>query len=120
MTVPRVVLLVVAGTLAAGGSAWARTNSHSVDVKLDTPMVVSGLQLPAGHYHLSWTGDSPSVNVAIERGSKVVAKVDAKVEQRAERSPDEELITRTTKDGSRALEEVRLGGKKAALVFPVS
>jgi hypothetical protein len=45
--------------------------------------------------------------------------VDARIEQRAQ-SENEELISRTTKDGKRALEEVRLAGKKTALVFPVS
>jgi hypothetical protein len=118
--VRRVALFVAAGALAAGGAAWAGTESHSVRVKLEQPTVVSGQKLPAGDYQLSWTGDSSPVNVAIEKGSKVVAKVDAKVEQRAEPSPNEELITRAAKDGSRALEEVRLGGKKTALFFPVS
>ncbi len=117
--VRRVALFVAAGALAAGGAAWAGP-SHSVAVKLEQPTVVNGQKLPAGNYELSWTGDSSPVNVEIERGSKVVAKVDAKVEQLAEPSPNEELITRATKDGSRALEEVRLAGKKTALVFPVS
>jgi hypothetical protein len=118
--VRRVALFVVAGALAAAGGAWAGTGSHSVDVKLEKPTIVSGQKLPPGDYQLSWTGDSSPVEVAIERGSKTVAKVDAKVEQLAQPSPNKELITRAAKDGSRALEEVRLGGKKTALVFPVS
>ena len=117
--VRRVALFVVAGALAAGGAAWAGTKSHSVDVSLDTPMAVSGQRIPAGDYRLSWEGDGAAVHVAIERGSKVVATVDAKVEQRPE-SSDEEMISRTMKDGTKALEEVRLPKQKAALVFPVS
>jgi hypothetical protein len=114
-------LLVVAGTLAAGGAAWAgTTKSHSVDVTLATATLVSGHKMPAGDYRLSWTGDSSPVKVAIERGSKVVAKVDAKIEQRSESTENEELISRTEKDGTRALEEVRLPKQKAALVFSVS
>ena len=117
--VRRIALLVVAGTLALGGAAWAGTKSHSVDVTLVTPTMVSGQRIPAGDYKLSWAGDSSAVQVAIEKGSKVVATVNAKVEQRAE-SQDEELISRTMKDGTRALEEVRLPKEKAALVFPIS
>jgi hypothetical protein len=116
--VRRIASLVVAGALTAGGAAFAGTK-HSVDVKLDTPTVVNGQQLPAGDYQMSWTGDSSPVHVAFENGSKVVATVDARIEQRAQ-SENEELISRTTKDGKRALEEVRLAGKKTALVFPVS
>ncbi len=59
------------------------------------------------------------MHVSIEKSSKVVATVDAKVEQR-EPSPKEELISRTMKDGTRALEEVRLANRKTALVFPIS
>ncbi len=117
--VRRIALLVIAGTLAAGGAAWAATKSHSVDLSLTTPTVVSGQKIPAGDYRLSWSGDTSPVQVSIERGSKVVAKVDAKIEQRSE-SQNEELISRTMKDGTRALEEVRIPKEKAALVFPVS
>jgi hypothetical protein len=116
----RVILLVAAATLVAGGAVWAGTQSHSVDVTLTTPTVVSGQKIPAGDYRLSWDGDSSPVQVSIEKGSTVVAKVEAKVEQRADSSPHEELISRTAKDGTKALEEVRLRHQKAALVFPVS
>ena len=118
--VRRMALLVAAGILAAAGAARAGTKSHSVDLSLSTPTVVSGQRIPAGDYRLSWAGDSSPVQVSIEKGSKVVAKVDARVEQRAETSRDGEQISRTMKPGTRALEEVRLPHQKTALVFPVS
>ena len=118
--VRRIAFLIAAGTLAAGAAAGAGTKSHSVDVTLTAPTVVAGQQIPAGDYRLSWDGDSSPVHVSIERGSTVVAKVDAKVEQRAEKSPGEELISRTMKDGKKALEEVRLANQTTALVFPIS
>jgi len=118
--VRRIALLVAAGTLATGGAAWAGTKSHSVDVSLDTTTVVSGQRIPAGDYKLSWAGDSSPVHVSIEKGSKVLATVNAKVEQRGETAQDEQLISRTMKDGTRALEEVRLPNQKTALVFTVS
>jgi len=117
--VRRIALVVAAGTLAVAGAASAKTESHSVDVTLSTPTVVGGQRIPAGDYRLSWAGDSSPVHVSIEEGSRVVATVDAKVEPR-EPSPDEELISRTLKDGSRALEEVRPAHHKTALVFPIS
>jgi hypothetical protein len=117
--VRRIALIVAAGALAAAGGAGAGTESHSVDVTLTTPTVVGGQRIPAGDYRLAWAGESSPVHVSIEKGSKVVATVDAKVEPR-EPSPDEELISRSMKDGSRALEEVRLAHHKTALVFPIS
>ena len=118
--VRRIALFVATGTLTASGAVWAGTKPHSVDVTLTTLTLVSGQRVPAGDYRLSWDGDSSPVQVAFERGSKVVAKVDAKIEPRSESSEGEELISRTRKDGTRALEEVRLPKEKAALVFAVS
>jgi hypothetical protein len=115
----RMTLLVVAGTLAAGGAAVAGTESH-VDVTFTTPTVVSGQRIPAGDYRLAWAGGPNDVRVTFEKGSKVVAQVNAKLEQLKEPSPEEELISRTMKDGVRSLEEVRLRKQKTALVFPVS
>ena len=117
--VRRIALLVAAGCLAAG-SAGAGTKSHSVAVTLTTPTMVNGQRIPAGDYRLSWSGDSSPAQVSIEDGTTVVAKVDAKVEQRDQPSPNEELISRTLKDGTKALEEVRLSGQRTILVFPVS
>jgi hypothetical protein len=81
---------------------------------------VNGHRIPAGDYRLSWVGDSANVHVTFGNGGKVVAQVDAKLERRAERSPEQELISRTMKDGGLALGEVRPGGEKGVLVFPVS
>ncbi|HXK11095.1 MAG TPA: hypothetical protein VMT70_15715 [Vicinamibacteria bacterium] len=117
---PRMAMLVVGFALAAGGAAWAGTKSHSIDVTLTVPTAVSGHRIPAGDYRLSWVGDSSEVHVTFENDRKVVAQVDAKLERRAERTPDQEVISRTTKNGGQALEEVRLGGGKEALVFTVS
>jgi hypothetical protein len=116
----RMALLVVAGIVAVGGTAWARTKDHSVDVTLSTPTIVEGHRIPAGDYRLSWEGSSSTAMVSFQKGSKVMAEVDAKIEQRADKAPYEEVVSRTMKDGTRALEQVRLGNKTTALVFPVS
>ncbi len=117
----RLVLLVAAGTLAAGSAAWAGSHkSHSIHVILDTPMIVSGKALPAGDYSLSWMGEAPKVDVTFKRDAKVVAEASAKVEQLPQPSREEEVISRSLKDGKQALEEVRLRNQKTALVFSAS
>jgi len=116
----RMALLVVAGALVTAGVAWAKTKSHSIDVTLSTPTVVSGQRIPAGDYRMAWTGGPTDVQVTFEKGSKVMAQVNAKLEERATPAPEGELISRTTKAGQQTLEEVRFEKQKTTLVFPVS
>jgi hypothetical protein len=116
----RIVLLVAAAALASGGAAWAGLKSHSVDVTFPQATAVSGKMIPAGDYRLSWTGDSSKVQVTVEEGRHVVAQVDATLKQLTKASPEEEIISRTMKDGQRALEEVRFRNEKTVLAFPLS
>jgi hypothetical protein len=115
----RMVLLVAAASLAAGGAAWAGLKSHSVDLTLTEATMVSGTTLPEGAYHLSWTGDSSKVHVTFEKDNHVIAQSDATLQQRAKPSSQEETISRTMKDGKQALEEVRFRNERTVLVFPV-
>ena len=116
----RIALLVVAAALVSGSAAWAGLKSHSTHVKLAEAVTVGGKMLPAGDYHVTWSGDSSRVQVTFERRSQVFAKADATLEQRAEASPQEEVISRVTKSGQRALEELRFHNEKTVLAFPVS
>jgi tetraacyldisaccharide-1-P 4'-kinase len=115
----RFLSVLAAATLVLGGAAWsAASSSHSVGVTLAEATTVSGTVLPAGHYRFSWMGDSNQVNVVVKNeDDNVVAKTQAKLEQRSQRAPSQEVITRTAKSGGHVLEQVRLGGRKTALVF---
>jgi hypothetical protein len=116
----RIALLVAAAALAGGSAAGAGVKSHSADVTLIEAVTVSGKTLPAGHYHLTWTGDSSKVHVTFEEGHRVVAKADATVKQRDQASPVEEVISRATESGQSALAELRLRNQKSVLAFPIS
>jgi hypothetical protein len=112
LSVLATAVLVVAG--AAWSSAAAR---HSAAVTLLQPTSVSGTVLPAGRYHFSWTGDTDKVDVTIKNEHNVVVKTDARLEERSQPAPNQELITKTAKSGSQVLEQLRLGGQRTALVF---
>jgi hypothetical protein len=114
------VSALAAATLVLGGAAWsAAANSHSIGVTLAESTSVSGTVLPAGHYRFSWMGDTNQVNVTIKnRDDAVVARTQAKLEQRSERAPSEEVVTRTAKSGGHVLEQVRLRGKTALVFAP--
>lgn len=113
------VSALAAAALVLGGAAWsAASSSHSIRVTLAQATTVSGTVLPAGHYRFSWMGDTNQVKVTIKnRDDAVVARTQAKLEQRSQKASSEEVITRTVKNGAPVLEQVRLGGKTTALVF---
>jgi hypothetical protein len=115
----RIFLCLSAAVVFAAGAGWASaSNSHSIDLKLDSPTKVNGTLLKAGNYRLSWSDSgADKVDVTIEKGHKVVETTTAKLAVRAEATTNEEVISRTPKSGSHVLEEVRLPGDKTALVF---
>jgi hypothetical protein len=106
--------------LASAGMVWASSESHSANVYLDGPTTLAGKVLPAGDYRLEWKGDQPKVDVTVERNDRTVAVAQAKLEERAKPAKVESVLTRRTKSGASIVEEVRLRGKKTALVFPQS
>lgn len=114
----RTILCLSAAFVFAAGASWASaSDSHSVDVSLGSATSVKGQLLSPGDYRFSWSGSADKVDVTIEQGHSVVAKVAAKLEQRPDESRNQEVITRTPKTGSRVLEELRPAGEKTALVF---
>jgi hypothetical protein len=118
----RLFLVLAASTLVAASAGWAAAaGSHSMDVRLSSTTLVNGTKIPSGNYSLSWTrDDTRTVNVTIERRGHAVANAQAKIEERDNAAPQDEIITRTSKSGLATLEEVRLHGEKTALVFSAS
>jgi len=109
---------VAVGFVAAGaGSARADDQSHSVQVPLDSAVMLAGQTLPAGEYTFSWMGSGPQVDVAIKRGGKVIEEAKARLVEESARSEQESILTRRQTSGASVLEEVRLGGERTALVF---
>jgi hypothetical protein len=106
--------------LASAGMVWASSSSHSVEVRLAEPATLNGKTLAPGDYRFQWTGEMPKVDVKVESGDETVTVAQATVEKRADEAPDRAVVTRETKSGKRVIEEVRVGSKKIALVFPRS
>jgi hypothetical protein len=114
----RLLSVLAAAALVAAGAAWSSAASvHSVTVTLSQATSVSGTVLPAGDYHFSWTGDTDQVKVTIKNGQNVMVKADARLQERSQRAGSQEVITRTAKNGPCVLEQLRLRGRKTALVF---
>jgi hypothetical protein len=98
-------LLLAAGAFAANKGTLQITDRTSV----------GGTQLKPGDYTVSWTGDGPTVQLNVMKGSKVVTTIPAHVVP-VDRSPSTNSIVATENaDGSKSLSAIRLSGKKYTL-----
>lgn len=109
--------LAVGLGLLVAGSAMAKSSKGSVLVDVNSPTSVAGKALPAGEYSISWKADGDSATVTFKsRAAKVEAEVKARVESRPNAASDNAVVSRGA-NGSKAVSEVRLRGKKDVLVF---
>lgn len=106
-------MLVMAGVLAAGPALASGKGSIRVDVNSETS--VAGQKLPVGTYTISWKSDAGATKVVFKSG-KTKVEADAKLEQRDAASVYDAVVSRGA-NGSKAVAEVRVEGKKEVLVF---
>lgn len=98
-------------------SAFAANNGNKGSLQLFGPAIVSGHQLAAGQYKLSWDGTGSSVELMILSQGKLVATVPAQLIQLTQAERDNATETRTNVDGSQSLTKIDFAGKKYALAF---
>jgi hypothetical protein len=84
---------------------------------LNDPLTINGKQLAAGEYRLQWEGTGSSVELSILRGKTVVASVPARLVDLDRPAQADLTIVRMNADGSKALSEIRFGGKKYSLAI---
>ena len=108
----KALLLGVALLLAT--SAFA-ANKGSLQVS--DPVTVSGKQLAAGEYKVTWEGNGPNVELTIMKGKTVVATTPARMVDLNRASESDAAVVNRNDDGSRSLQEIRFSGKKNALAI---
>lgn len=89
--------------------------ANSGNMTISSPVSVSGKQLAAGEYQLKWDGTGADVKLNILRGKNLVASVPAKLVDLPQSAGSSAIVVTKAADGSRALSEVRFGGRKYAL-----
>jgi hypothetical protein len=92
--------------------AFAATKA---DLTLQSPTTINGAQLKPGDYKLQWEGSGPNVEVSIQQGKKVIAKVPAKVVDLNFPSQNNAAVLKMNGDGTSTLAGARFEGKKFAL-----
>ncbi len=108
---------VAALALVGASAAWAESQSHSVRMRLEFPVVVNGKTLPAGSYTFAWKGNGPEIDVAVKRKGKVVVETKARLADEGKHWGPDSVLTRSAGSGAPILEEVRTHGGQESLVF---
>jgi hypothetical protein len=104
--------MVMGLALLLAMSAFAGTKA-SMEIK--NPVTVSGTTLKPGAYSVQWEGNGPNVELSILRGSRVVAKVPARVVELESASANTATVTRDNGSEPSSLEGFRFQGKKYAI-----
>lgn len=106
--------LLLGLTLLLATSVFA---ANKGPLQLNDPLTINGKQLAAGEYRLQWEGTGSSVELSILRGKTVVASVPARLVDLDRPAQADLTIVRMNADGSKALSEIRFGGKKYSLAI---
>ena len=106
--------LLLGLTLLLATSVFA---ANKGPLQLNDPLTINGKQLAAGEYRLQWEGAGSSVELSILRGKTVVASVPARLVDLDRPAQADLTIVRMNADGSKALSEIRFGGKKYSLAI---
>ncbi|MFB3922647.1 MAG: hypothetical protein ACE145_13055 [Terriglobia bacterium] len=108
-------LLAVAVVLTASSPAYS--SSNSCQVNFPTAGTLNGTPLAAGQYNITWQAHSPALTVTVAQAKKVVATVQGKMEERSSRFRKNMVVYTERADGSRVINEIRVGGTNRAIVF---
>jgi hypothetical protein len=108
-------ILALAVILTAIVPAFAANNSCRV--YLPYASTLSGAQLEAGRYEISWQHHSPGLTVTVAQERKLVATVQGRIEERDRKFHTNMVIYTERPDGSRFINEIRVGGTRQAIVF---
>jgi hypothetical protein len=86
-------------------------------VRLTYSALLHGKQLAAGQYKMTWETHSPEALVTFMQKKKVIATVPGKWVDRDTKYETNSVLYSTHSDGSRTILEIRVAGRRGALVF---
>lgn len=104
-------------TMLMATSSFAANNVSKGSFEVFEPINISGHQLPAGRYSLTWDGKGPAVELMILSHGTLVATVPARVIELGQPGRQNAAELHTNDDGSESLTQIDFFGKKYALVF---
>jgi hypothetical protein len=91
--------------------------SYKQSFQISAPVQVSGVQLPAGAYQVTWQGPGPWAQVDVYQNGNRVVSVLARVVLLNRKPPADAPGTSTNSDGTVFLRSLRFAGQTFALYF---
>jgi hypothetical protein len=113
--IPRSALPGLALLLAT--SAFAANKANQGSFKISEPLTVSGHELKAGQYKLTWEGTGGNVQAMVLLEGKLVATVPAHLTDLSQPERYDAVESRKNDDGSKSLTKVDFAGKKYEMSF---
>ena len=104
-------LLVMAVLFAT--TAFAAANKVSVEITKE--VVVGGKTLAAGKYTVTWEGQGQNVDLSVAKGKQLIVKTPAHLLDLPRISANNAVVVKDNPDGTRALSQIQISGKKYAL-----
>lgn len=108
------LMAAMALLVLTSASAFAET---STKVTLGSAVSLSGTELKAGHYKVSWEEHNPEMTVTFSQGKKEVATAQGKIVDRGVQYRRNMVLDERNPDGSRRVVEIQLAGTSQAIVF---
>ena len=106
--------LLILVTLALTLSAWA---NNGKTLSFRTEVILNGTKLPTGFYEVNWVTHSPQATVTFVKAGQLMVAAMGKLVDRDVKYNADSVVYTNNPDGSHTLLEIRLGGRKQALVF---
>ena len=94
-------------------SAFAAANKASLSISSDT--VVGGKTLSAGKYNVTWEGQGQNVDLSVSKGKELIVKTPARLLDLPTASANSAAVVKSNPDGTRALSQIQISGKKFVL-----
>jgi len=88
-------------------------NKTSIEIKKD--VVVGGKTLSAGKYNVTWEGQGRNVDLSVAKGKELIVKTPARLLDLPRVSANDAVVVKDNPDGTRALSQIQINGKKFAL-----
>ncbi len=110
-------LIAVAAMALLMAVPLAASQKGALDLSLRNPIYVGGNQINAGALRINWQSHSPEATVTFATNGKQVLRTSARFVDLETPATYSSIVTEKDAQGRDVLKEVRIAGKKSALVF---
>jgi len=94
-------------------TAFAAANKTSIQV--NNGVTVGGKTLSPGKYTVTWEGQGQNVDLTVIKGKELIVKTPARLLDLPGVSANNAVVVKDNPDGTRALSQIQISGKKFVL-----